>query len=218
MSSHKRKHSEDPKGLVTEKHVELKAITPYQSAWLFDKVSYTASPLLLNGIGIGNDYDNRIGRQVHFKSIQMKLMLHPYDSTYLAYEGFSIRILVVLDKQSNGALPALTDVMSLGLTILNPVSLTNLNTRNRFQVLVDEVMDMPLCSISNNMYGGYTNYPILDLYRPLSITTTYSGSTSAISDIATNSIVLFAFGEKSAPADSIGIRLGGSVRLRYTDA
>ena len=87
-------------------------------------VTVAGANVLLNGVAQGSDYTNRIGRKVLLKSLLFRANMYPVLNTGSPV-GCTIRIMLVYDSQTNGALAAVSDVLNAA-TYLQP---TNLNNR-----------------------------------------------------------------------------------------
>lgn len=129
---------------------------------------------LLNGLSLGSDYNARIGRKIIMKKIMCRW-------SGVGTAGFpgNVRILVVYDKQANGAACANTDVLvSATFNAFN-----NLNNRDRFITLMDEIT--PTISTSDEAAAGI-------ITRKISLETIFnSGNTGNVGDIQTGSIFYF---------------------------
>lgn len=166
---------------------------------------------LLNGIAQGDGPDQRNGRQITMKSIQLRLMISPTDGG-TAIAG-NVRIVLLLDRQPNSAAPTISDVF----TGTNAMTLTNLDNRQRFQILGDMVYDVggQINLTAAPVAGG--GFPARNCvyYRKYGHTVTYNGTTNAIGSIASNSIYLICL---SANSPSTGFQVQGYARVRFTDA
>ena len=109
---------------------ELKTIDV--STTTISPVAVAGATVLLNGVAQGSDYTNRIGRKVLLKSMLFRANMYPVLNTASPI-GNTIRLLLVYDSQTNGALAAVADVLNAA-TYLQP---TNLNNRDRFRILLD---------------------------------------------------------------------------------
>lgn len=79
----------------------------------------------------GTDFNQRIGRRIQMTHIDITGSWSP--GTDLAIQGGYIRIMVVYDKQTNGAILANTSLFALDATF----SPLNLDNRDRFEVICD---------------------------------------------------------------------------------
>ena len=91
----------------------------------------TGSVTLLNGVATGTDFTDRIGRKIVMRSLYLRGTLSPVDGITL---DNMCRVLIVYDMQSNGAAPAITDVLKSATSIAQ----LNMNNRDRFRVIMDK--------------------------------------------------------------------------------
>lgn len=128
--------------------------------------------ILLNGLTKGDDYDNRDGRRIRMKSVELSLIsLINASATDTVVKWF-----IVLDKQPNVSAPVLGDIFDSGLHAIR-----NLDNRSRFLIL------------KKGVHNLNSNYPekSTKCYRRLDIRTTYDASNVGdITDITTNSLYL----------------------------
>lgn len=94
----------------------------------------TAVKTLLNGVAYGNTATTHVGRQMNMCSLTYRFVGHLAATTTGAA---ALRLLIVYDKQPNGALAAVTDIL-VGDAIEAPMNLFN---NKRFIVLVDEEIE-----------------------------------------------------------------------------
>lgn len=160
--------------------------------------SFTA-PTLLNGLAQGVNNSERIGRKAVMKSLSLR---YTYDGT--ASDGDSqVRILIIYDKQANGALPAASDVIP-NQTFTSHIQLAN---ADRFVVLMDEVSESRQSS-ALNISGSR--------YLKCNLETIFGGSTSGIASINSGSIFIMAANNADPTIGAVGA-LYFSTRVRYTD-
>lgn len=89
----------------------------------------------INGMTVGGSPNQRVGRKVVWTSLDIKGSFFIEDPQTNGNAGTAVRILVIYDKQTNGATPLVTDV----LTSDSFNAHNNLNNRDRFLTLVDQV-------------------------------------------------------------------------------
>lgn len=172
-------------------------------------VTSTASSALLNGTAIGTDFTDRIGRKIIMKSLYIRFFLQPQDSVT---QDNQTRILIVYDRQSNGAAPIITDVLKSS----SPMAQVNLNNRDRFQILWDKCWFM---GASNNTatqaVSPSPNGFCGKKFKRLNHEVLYGGTTSAIASIQTGSIYIFALSDRAA---TDGALFSYSTRIRFADS
>jgi len=188
--------------------------------------------LLLNGIAAGTGFWNRNGNQIMMTRLTINTQI-TYNTGTTASTGDYITFGVLYDRQPNGALPtSIGGVFATmppggtpGMSSPLPATPRNLNTRDRFVVLWRELVSTPNnYSTTEAAANTVSPWQDADLYRltskeisiPLkNLATVYSGTTSAIGDVSSGSLLFFAFGNNSSSGAAFSI-LGNS-RLRYYD-
>lgn len=169
----------------------------------------TGTVTALNLIAVGDDNTNRDGRQVTNKSVHIQGLLQPTDNTTVPNLA---RLIIVWDSQPNGALPAVTAL----LTNSNSISATNLDNRERFTILRDVKFPQGMISdTATQAFSNGGNTHAVNLFIPLKdMKTTYSGTTAVIGSVATGALLMFTIG--NAAAGNGGI-FSLTTRLRFSD-
>lgn len=192
------------------KAVDLDFIHP-----LFD---VTGNPTLLNGAVPGAQSYQRIGRRVCLKSILIRGMIN-FGAHNNNFADDCVRILVIYDRQSNGATPALADVIQsqspAGVPITSPYSPMNINNTRRFLVLKDQSWAMnqifvvpQVANVGTNLQpsSALTDYTTLHfkwyINRKLKnlLTEFNAGAAGTVADITSGAVYLFAIGKWGAGA------------------
>jgi len=180
---------------------------------------------LLNGLKLGTSAFQRIGNKITMKSLYWSLGfgLAAADSdpaTDTNVLNVPVRMMIVYDKQPNGALPVLGDLLSAFAGVDNTTaraidmnSPNNLNNKDRFIVLADKRF-----ILSSN--GNSSRH--IKKYKKLSTSVAYkSGATVGdITDITSGSLYFIAFtdSEINGVADPVAtVGMKGDIRLRYQD-
>jgi len=197
----------------------------------------TGSIIGLNFIRAGSSFFNRIGRKIELKNLQLECRLQLVDDAAgrnppLAYN----RIIVVYDRQTNGAFPAIQDVLQdvdqAGTNSTDVMSEINLNNRERFTILRDWRFLTPDCSTQqvgagNMQMANSTTFPdsmgeqsngLWKFFIPLKgLNTQYKADSApaVIGDIATGGLYLITFGSLTAGVEAFELLY--STRLRYWD-
>lgn len=140
----------------------LDDLTPMAGTALF----YMAS--LLNGIALGTDVNQRIGRQIYVRYIQIVATMQG-DGDYLL-NGTACRLAVVHDKAApNGPLPASSDIFvggPDGAAVANVTSLRNTDFMPRFSVKYDRIFN--IAQLSQGTAGTtYTPRAITSITIPV---------------------------------------------------
>ena len=158
---------------------------------------------LLNAMAQGAGSSSRIGRKVLNKSFLMRYSLQQPASL----PSLQARILVVFDKQPNGAIPAITDILN-GSTA---EAVNNLDKADRFVTLVDYVTPEPGSNGAGEAAVQTFLYPAI--YRKMNLETMYSGTAGTFAEIVTGAIWLFVHATEATGTAQMYL----STRVRYTD-
>lgn len=160
---------------------------------------------ILNGVAQGTDFNQRIGRSVSMKSILFRFNI---EKTATDSEGNTCRCILFYDAQTNGAAPAVTDVLATA-SYLSPM---NLNNRDRFKILAD-------CYLQTDAYDG--GAPIVagtftehckTIYKKFNMEVQFSGTAATVGSIATGGVfALFISSENNTLAYEL------YSRIRFTD-
>lgn len=162
-----------------------------------------SAALLLNGMAPGSDASSRIGRRVTIKSL---LIRYAFMGASTGTWGSPMRILVVYDKQSNAAAPAITDILLTD----DYSSCNNLSNRDRFVTIFDNITGG--CGGG----GGEPSTASGVLYKRLNFETMFNaGSAGTIADITSGAIYMFVATTNRVTV--AGHTQATRIRLRYTD-
>lgn len=186
--------------------MEKKVVDVDPANYVFDT---TGSVTLLNGVATGADFTDRVGRKIVMKSLYMKGIIKPIDNNI----GNTLcRLIVVYDKQPNGAAPGITDVLKSS----SPSAQLNMNNRDRFNIIIDKMWAIGATSdaVQQAFAGGPTVYT-LKKYKRLNLETLYGGTLSTIASINTGSLYMITLGDQSAGNGGQG---NLSVRVRFVDS
>ena len=158
---------------------------------------------LLNALAQGAGSSSRIGRKVSMRSFLMRYSLQQPAQL----PSLQARILIVYDKQCNGAIPAITDILN-GSTA---EAVNNLDKSDRFITLVDYVTPEPGSNNAGDAAAQTFLYPAI--YRKLNLETMYSGTAGTFAEIVTGALWLFVHSSESTGTAQMFM----STRVRYTD-
>ncbi len=177
-------------------------------------ISNTSSLVL---IGQGVTESTRIGRKAVIKSIGWRGQLN-----LIAFAGTTIqapttvRLLLVQDKQCNGAAPDVSGTNGL-LQSANFQSFNDLTNKGRFKVLSDQTIAMNAQAgagdgTTNDSGAVHENFTV---FKKCNIPIEYSGtaSPSVIGELRTNNI----FGILIASSSGSNVTLDSKFRFRFQD-
>lgn len=155
----------------------------------------------IGGINIneGDTSSTRDGRSIKAKSWYMRCSL---SSNSLA-TNTTVRMLLVHDRQVNGALPAAGDI----LESVSIVGLMNRDNGDRFKVLFDKVF------VFNDFVTGGFIEKYVTKYKKLNMHIKYSGTGGGIADLKSNELILLTISNQASNLPSVTYR----ARLKYVD-
>lgn len=185
----------------------------------------TGGVFTLNNIRAGSTYVNRTGRRVEMKNVRVSGFINVVRT--VAAPDY-IRILVVYDRQTNGSLPLIADILATtdqaAANTTTSLSGANLNNRDRFVILMDYRAVLP--SVTDTA-GQLSNIGVVDQQQnqfyverfiPLKgLLTQFKADSSpaVIGDIATGGLFLVTLGQNAAASE--GWQFTFETRLRFTD-
>jgi len=165
---------------------------------------------LLNGLQVGSGVNQRIGRQVSIRSLEMIMDI---DGEIGITTPNHCRVVLFYDKQANGVQPAWSDLYE---TTSYTITARRLDNRKRFKILMDKHV-----LVAGNLALGadviptkHTEKKFFKFRTPLQ-TTYNAGTAGTIADISTNSLYLFAITDIGVPTKQA--ILAAYIRVRYTD-
>lgn len=184
------------------------------------QVNTTGVITLLHLPVLGSDYNQRVGRKTLVKSIYIRGRVLTEASnqvigTAVLTTSLQARMILLVDKQPNGAAPAVTDV----LVTAEPASQLNLNNRDRFSILKDKQWSFDpysyttasgVASMSRQIYS-------LKCYKKCNVETIFNSTNGGtIADINSGAIYLMWIGSGAAGTNT-DCNAYISARCRYLD-
>ncbi len=167
-----------------------------------------------NLIAQGVTESQRIGRKCTIKSINWRysLSLPEQDAGGTPFNGDIIRVILYLDKQTNGATATVTGILESD----DYQSFNNLANKGRFRTLMDRTHDV-------NFMGGMasdnaavvsqvaTEYEY-SFFKKCNIPLEFDSTTGAITELRSNNIGVLLLSKAGAI-----VAFGSKMRLRYSD-
>ncbi len=165
----------------------------------------------LNLIPQGVTESTRVGRKCCIKRVQLKLSATlPTTATAASTEDV-LRIVLLLDKQANGANPANTDIVETS----NYLAFNNLANSQRFKTLWSRNYSFNCSSGSGRgstdtlSYGAHTRF--IQVNKKCNIPVEFNATTGAITEIRSSNVIL-CYASKNG---LVGI--DGNARVRFSD-
>lgn len=153
------------------------------------------------GIESGTGESNRIGRKISASTYHIKGQAILPTSTDGPVDR--LRIIVVLDKQANGAAATLTDYLET--TDIN--GFRRLENVGRFRSLHDKIITLNSTGGNGTNYSGVIRDVKINIKIPVPVE--YNGTAGLIAEIKSNNILVFIISEKGKA------RLEGATRFRF---
>ena len=127
--------------------------------------------------------------------------------------GLRMRLVVILDKQCNGAVPVTTDVFSAGGSPNTVDQMRNLDQTHRFKTLYDKtfVIRQDPSGAAEQAAVSIPFYKVLKLRLPIQ----YDATTGGIADLVTNNIVFYWTCDHTEA--TTGMNLIMNTRLKFWD-
>lgn len=147
----------------------------------------------------------RVGGKINVCNINMRGQVRGLTAT--GVPG-AVRWMLILDKQCNGAAPAVTDI----LTSAAINSFLNMDNVDRFQVLKDKMIVNNFGAISPTPLW-YLNTVLVKCNYKCNIPIHYSSTTGAIAEIKSNNLIWLIISERSS-----SVEYGLTARIKFTDA
>lgn len=163
----------------------------------------TSASLLLSGIVPGVGVNQRIGRQVLFKKLELTCKNLSYATS--SFDQYH-RVLVVRDRQANGIACYLSQV----LEDLDVRSFYDISYQYRFQILVDRRIQLQQSANSGSQVIWNTSVP-MNFIEQFTV-----GTSGGIGDIVSNSVWIFVLGTVASGNGSGSCVF--TARLSYTDS
>lgn len=216
-------------GLLKTRGEEKKVLFTNQSTSGsgFLVLNATGTIQALNLIQVGSSMFNRIGRRVEMISIRLEANIAIINATRASLPDYG-RILVVYDRQTNGAYPAITDVLQdtdqLANNTTSSLSGLNMNNRERFVTILDKRMFIPgvtnTATVITNPFPTDTCQfqPLTNEYRKLfKLTTHYKADSNpaVVGDISTGGLYIISLANLIAGTENF--QMAWNARLKYVD-
>lgn len=142
-----------------------------------------------NHIAQGTGESQRIGRKATLTSIHLKGYIRLEAATHEDNSTDRVRVMVVQDKQANGA--AATVAQVLESQDIN--SFRNLENTSRFHVLYDKTSALNSSASISTYTGAMSRSLAINIRRNIDIE--YSGTSGAIAEQRSNNVFLIAISE-----------------------
>jgi len=161
-----------------------------------------------NIITQGSAVKERVGNKINMTSIRIRFVIAP-TALPLATDN-TVRYMLIYDRQTNGAWPAITEILRQNDATTQHLTGINIANRDRFAILREGTIDVDIAK---------QHMQTVDLYVKCHLQTQYRQSTAgnaAIGDIATGAVYFICFAALLSGPLMPGIYNFAS-RVRYVD-
>jgi len=170
-------------------------------------VTGTVTPSV-NLIAQGITESTRIGRKCTLRSYHWRyqVTLPETDAAATAVDGDTVRMIVFIDKQANGATAAVTDVLESA----NIQSFRNLSNSGRFNILCDKLHNLNYLTLASDGAGVVSQGLIQKEFvfnKKVALPIEFSDVTGAITEIRSNNIGVLLISHRGIAGFNSGIRL-----------
>ncbi len=184
----------------------------------------------------GAAFYQRVGNKIAMKSLQIRGFIYPGGANAAAVNEQIARIIIFYDRQTNGAAPAVADVLlgtkQDGTTETSATSPINMNNRDRFYILADMQVALPAVGINGataastatigidiNGNAGDANQGQFNMNRFIKLKgleAQYKGNNGNAGDVAAGGIFVLCISSGDGNASSAW-KFAYNARLRYND-
>lgn len=193
------------KGLI---NTEFKFKDTSASTQVIGNTSATAHYALLNGLSRGTDANQRVGRSIKLKSVQLQATIRLNDACAATTEN-NVRVLLVMMKDPEGIAPTYSGSTFRSIYLTDSISsMRDLNNRGKFYVLKQWY-------IALNAEGVKSRN--IKFYKKMNTHQYFNAQTNGdIGDITSNALYLIAIGDlNNANPDETWISY--QARIRFID-
>ena len=182
-------------------YLELKSRT---GASILADVLTTGNVLHIGGIALGTDIDQRIGRTLTYRKIMFNIEIIPTGGTLTS----SYRILILYDKQPNGALPTLDTILTGGAPH-GPLNFKEIDSRDRFTTLYNSGI------ITLNGNAAPESTWNTEIFLDVNLPATMNAAPATIGSYVTGSLLFVTLGSKTVGGQ--GHQISFEDRVRFID-
>jgi hypothetical protein len=188
---------------VRNKRLGTPVETKYIDKSISQNMDTNGTITLLNGCATGTTISTRIGRQVVVSSIEFSVTVGPTVTTGTDQID---RLLIVYDRQADGAAPIITDVLAAS----DSMSLFNPDNSKRFAIIYDKVF--AVSGYADSSSAVVTGHIVRRMNKLIQYN---SGNAGTVADINSGAMYLISLGS-AAPGATAGY-VAGRLRVNFND-
>ncbi len=163
----------------------------------------------VNKIPQGVTEVQRVGRKCFLRSVNWRFNIRLPEGTAVTTTSDTVRVLLYLDKQANGATAAITDILESD----DYQSFNNLANKSRFRTLMDRTYELNTDLSGDGTTVDSPRFNINDsLYKNLAIPVEFDATTGAITEIKSNNIGVLLLSKNGL------CTFDSKMRVRFADA
>lgn len=162
----------------------------------------------------GTGQNERIGRKIVVKHISIKgtiSLLNTISTDYPLYSAQIIRVMFVLDKQANGVVANVGDILE-DVGTVGTEAFNRLTNKERFVTLKDWRLPLNVLSVTGGAPNKVTR-PI-EFHTKCNIPVYYGGTAGTFNELKSNAILAFAIKDTAVTNLSTSLMM----RVRYVDS
>lgn len=154
----------------------------------------------------------RVGRKCTITNVNWRynISLAEADAVADPRNGDTVRVIMFLDKQANGATAAVTDILESA----DWQSFNNLSNSARFRTLYDKTHNLNYLTLASDGAGVVSSASVAresTFFKRCSVPLEFSATTGAIGEIRSNNIGVLLISRTGAST------FGSKIRLRFSD-
>jgi len=218
-------------GLLYQTQTEKKVLFSGTSDPVFGPLALAVNGNLIsiNLIQVGSSMFNRIGRKIEMRSVRLTARLSTLNVTRATITPDIGRVMIIYDRQTNGAFPAVQDILqdtdqAGNNTIDGGLSGLNMDNRERFVTIMDKKITIPQATntagVLTNIFPNDNTLPVvMDEFRKLRGLTTHFKADSqpaVIGDISTGGLYILTTAQVQVGGTEL-FQLDWNCRLKYVD-
>jgi len=168
---------------------------------------------ILQKVGQGPDYNQRIGDKITVKSIDFRLELR-WNAAAFANQIGSTAVWIVLDKSPNGVGPSYNDIFHCSDP--SPLDQKHMKNENRFTILKTFFIPFGKTTAAGAQASGLTKFMYYKYKKPTIVK--YQAHNAAIADVVENQIYIIAVCDTAVAGGNGPFALHYSANIRYYDS
>ncbi len=200
---------------IENKFVDYEVAATIDNSWAGNEIE-DGTALSLSAVAQGDGESNRDGRRMEMLSVHLKgfVTLNCVETNASPTDSEVVRLILVLDKQTNGAQLNAEDVVTV--TTFDVNAWRNLQNSQRFRILKDHIINLQITTATQEAVNDYSSggmkFPFeMHVVFKKPITVNHTGTTAVIASVADNSIHLIGV---STHATLVTINYNSRVRFR----